>query len=183
MLRSPFIVFALPRSRTAWLAHWLHGEAHPVGHDISIECDSPGAFVESFANGMRGTVETGAIVRWREIRKALPEAKLVTIRRPVGEVHMSLRSRGVDILDELLYREKCLKELEQSTNCSSYAFESLAEPDVRRHLWAELLPEAPFFPLIDRLLARVNIQVNFAERLTHLTRRRSAISDLLDATG
>src|ERR1700743_833304 len=107
-MSRPFVVFALPRSRTAWLAHWLSLQ-QDVGHDISILCDSPEDFFRQFAEGkMRGCVETAAIDAWRLIRARMPEARFVTIRRPLGAVRVSLLKFGLDPGPELELRDSML---------------------------------------------------------------------------
>lgn len=91
----PFVVFALPRSRTAWLAHYLgYRGTYAVGHDIAIECQQLDDFTNSYKFGMVGTVETGAIVAWRLLRHKMPQLRMMVMYRPLGEIIDSIRAKG-----------------------------------------------------------------------------------------
>ena len=172
-----FCVFSLPRSRSAWLAHWLRRDGLLVGHDISIECDEPGQFIASFQNGLAGTVETGAIEAWRLIRAALPQAKFLTVRRPLGEVEQSLARFGLEAREELLLREAMLDELEACGEAERVEFENLRYIPVRKWIW-EYLRSDPFDSKWDAAYEITNIQVNMGERVKQLQRRAPAIAAL-----
>ena len=60
---KPFLVFGLPRSRTAWLSHFLAPSPGAVGHDTGIDCKSISDFIGQFygRDRLAGTCETGAI--------------------------------------------------------------------------------------------------------------------------
>ena len=113
---APFIVVSLPRSRSAWMAHFLaFGGRYAVGHDTLVECNSIAQFISGFRL-MAGTCETGAVLGWRIIRQVMPEVKLVTVRRPVHEVAASFARFGIPV-DE--------KELEARAGAEREAFSAL----------------------------------------------------------
>jgi hypothetical protein len=186
-LFPPFIIFALPRSRTAWLAHWLHAPEHPVGHDIAIECNQTNDFVQSFIFGMRGAVETGAIEGWRQITKVMPHARFLTIRRPLEEVKQSLTKFGLIADDELAQREVLLDEIEFTGRAERIDFVDLQQRGCRRWIWNYLLPEFAFDSERDMLFEQTNIQVDMQARIVQLGQRAGAINllkkELLRATG
>lgn len=86
----PFVIFALPRSRTAWLSRFLSCGGWHCGHDELRHLrtlDDVGAW---FSQPFTGTVETAAAPWWRLLKRYAPEARVVVVRRPVGEVVESL---------------------------------------------------------------------------------------------
>ena len=77
----PFVVFSMPRSRSAWLAHWLTRVSERlVGHDLAIEADGIDHWLEFVARRFRGTCETGAVEIWPILRRALPACRIITIQ-------------------------------------------------------------------------------------------------------
>ena len=175
--RPALCIFALPRSRTAWLAHWLRRDGLLVGHDIAIECDEPGQFIASYHNGMAGTVETGAIEAWRLLHAALPGLRLVTIRRPLAEVEASLAAFGLEAHDELLLRDAMLDEIEALGLAERLDYEALESIPARKWLW-DYCRGDHFDPQWDASFAVTNIQVNMAARITQLLRRGPAMNSL-----
>jgi hypothetical protein len=69
-MQHPFVIFGLPRSRTAWLAHWLGLGRGLVGHDMAIEANTAQGFLDALWQ-RAGTVETGAMRAWRLLRLAI----------------------------------------------------------------------------------------------------------------
>lgn len=92
---TPFIIYALPRSRTYWLSRYLTYGQWKCGHeqirhirgldDVKSLLDMP----------FSGTAETAAAPFWRLIHKMRPDIKAVVIRRPVDEVIESLMATGL----------------------------------------------------------------------------------------
>ena len=107
----PFVVFALPRSRTAWLSQFLtYGDwactHEELRHARTVEDLKAWAALPNL-----GTVETIAAPYWRTLRSLRPDARVVVVRRPVSEVVASLErfglggpemARGLDRLDAKL---------------------------------------------------------------------------------
>lgn len=91
----PFIVFSLPRSRSAWMTHFLSYPPFQCGHDMATYCESVSDFLGMFASGMVGTCETGAVEAWRVIRAEMPECKFVVVRRPLPDVLASFARHGL----------------------------------------------------------------------------------------
>lgn len=87
---SPFIVYALPRSRTKWLARFLAYGDYDCAHD-QIRYVRGLADVRAWlAQDFTGAVETGAARWWRLIQNLRPDLRTVVVRRPVAEVVESL---------------------------------------------------------------------------------------------
>lgn len=93
----PFVVFALPRSRTHWLSRFLTCGGWNCGHDQAQHVRSV-ADVRSWLSLWRvGTVETAAAPFWRMLATMRPDAKVVVVRRPVPDVVASLKATGVQL--------------------------------------------------------------------------------------
>lgn len=179
MPSRPFIVLALPRSRTAWLSHFLTAEGQfLIGHDITVECRRISEFLESFQHGLVGTVETGAVLAWRLLRHEMPEARLVTVHRPLSEVIASLEKFGIQPdRAELEAREGMLEAVAKAPGVDSIGWRDLDDPDCRRWLFETLL-EIPLDEAWDRRLAGLNIQINMLERSKQLWANREALASL-----
>lgn len=106
-----FIVFALPRTRSFWLSKFLSYKGLVCEHDYLDLID-----LEPW---MIGTIETGQIPFWRDIKKTYPDAKVVTLRRPIHEIVSSLQEMEVprkesDIIDDMEYLSICMDNLERA---------------------------------------------------------------------
>lgn len=177
---SPFIIFALPRSRTAWMAHYL-SYASPVGHDILIECDRQEDFLQSFANGMAGTVETGGILGARLIKKALPKIKFVVVKRPLAEVRQSLEALGLTWSpSELEEREALLQELSATAGVETIDFKSLSIPQCAKWLFEHCLEREWDVEWFNHW-EPINVQVIMQQRIAQLARRAEANSAFISS--
>lgn len=84
---APFVILALPRSRSLWMAKYLsYGDWH-VGHDELQHCRSLEDVRTWFTQPNIGTVETAASHFWRLLP---PGIRIVTIRRDPAEVFASV---------------------------------------------------------------------------------------------
>ena len=102
MTQNPFIIFTLPRSRSAWLAHFLayvkNGHRlRSVGHDSFSRCGSIEQCLGLFEADppLAGTVETGAAFAFPVIQKRLPRARLLVVQRDPQDCLASLIRRGM----------------------------------------------------------------------------------------
>jgi hypothetical protein len=108
----PFVVFALPRSRTKWLATFLTYGDWQCGHDELRHCRSLDDVASWLAQPCTGTVETAAASFWRLLP---PDVRVVTLRRPVPDVVASLRRGGMEFDDAVMTRllERMERKLDQ----------------------------------------------------------------------
>jgi hypothetical protein len=88
----PFVILALPRCRTAWLARFLAYGGWQCGHDELRHCRSLDDVRSWLAQPFTGTVETAAAPFWRLIPEGVTAA---IIRRPLDEVMASLWRGGL----------------------------------------------------------------------------------------
>ena len=175
---APFIVVSLPRSRSAWMAHFLaFGGRYAVGHDTLVECNSIAQFISGFRL-MAGTCETGAVLGWRIIRQVMPEVKLVTVRRPVHEVAASFARFGIPVDEkELEARAAMLDALAQQPGVLALEYDTLSHHEICQQLFSfclgEELPDDWY-----SLLVQTNIQIDMNARMQQLIRRQPQIAAL-----
>jgi hypothetical protein len=87
----PFVIFALPRSRTYWLSRFLSYGGWFCAHE---QCNHVRGFddVQSWLSmPFTGTVETTGSPYWRTAIRLRRDIKIATIRRPISEVFQSLK--------------------------------------------------------------------------------------------
>jgi hypothetical protein len=167
---DPFVIFALPRSRTAWLASWLgYAGKFRVAHDITIRCELPEDFFSALGQ-CHGTVETGAVIGWKLIRQRLPNARFVVVKRPMAEVRASLGAFGIDWAeDELAERDAMLDVLSATTGVETIDYDDLTIPQCCQWLWGFCHGQAvPFDTAWWELMAQTNVQVDMAARIEQL---------------
>lgn len=176
---GPFIVLSLPRSRSAWMSHWLSYPGKFVGHDIGIQCNDFQQFISSWKNGMAGTVETGAMIGWRLIKHEIPEIKTLIVLRHPDEVIRSLAAKGLthgpDMVNEIYSRYHMLNAIAAGKGIQSISWQDLNSPIYREQIFEWLLG-IPFDPEWDQRYSGVNIQVDFPARLQQLYARREIIT-------
>lgn len=113
----PFVVFAMPRSRSKWLSCFLNYGPWQCGHDELRHCRSLDDVKSWLAQPFTGTVETAAAPFWRLLERYAPEARFVTVRRPVPAVAASLARAGLvfdgPVMERLLWGiERKLDQIE-----------------------------------------------------------------------
>lgn len=92
-----FVVFALPRSRTAWLSRFLTYGDWICGHDELRHCRSLEDVSAWLAQPCAGTVETAAAPFWRLLA---PGTRVAVVRRPVADVVASLQALQLGAWDD-----------------------------------------------------------------------------------
>ena len=176
-MSTPFIIFSLPRSRSAWLSHYLSYGSAIVGHDISIECNAPEDFFNSFKFGMTGTVETGAIEAAGLIREALPGVKFLVVLRPLTEVKASLAKFGIEAPEgQLEHRQRLLFSLTHQ-GIPTIEFRDLSNPAIAKFIFEYCL-DVPYDPIWRDECEVLNIQINMPRRVERLAVRAEAIAKL-----
>lgn len=173
-----FIVLSLPRSRSAWMAHWLSYPGKRVGHDIGIQCDSFDQFVASYRNGMDGTVETGAMIGWRLLKHELPRLKTLVVIRDPHEVLLSLAAKGVAgpaVTEEISARYHMLQAIATVKGVRLIDWSELSDAAAAEMIWEWLL-ELPFDADWYSRFQGTNIQIDFAARLQQLQQRHAALA-------
>ena len=176
---KPFVILALPRSRTAWLAKWLSGYgARPrVGHDLAIGCASVAEFWARLDN-CAGTVETGVAMAWPLLLERLGPRRLLVVRRQVFEVETSLARLGLEGLhDELLYRAELLDQLSETHGVITVQYPALRDANVCAYVWQYLLGIQFDLSWLAGI-AQINVQVDIPARLAALAAASTSTAKL-----
>ena len=135
----PFVVFYLPRSRSAWLSQFLTYGEWVCGHEELRHMRSIDDVQAWFSQPNIGTAETAGAPWWRLLDKFAPNARVLVVRRPRDEVAKSLMKiagtqfdrAGLDAL--LLKLDRSLDQIEaRLPNVLSVSFDSLNEEDTSR---------------------------------------------------
>jgi hypothetical protein len=174
---APFIVLSLPRSRSAWIAHWLSYPGKLVGHDIAIKSRSVSEFLTHFTFA-DGTVETSAMLGWRLLKHEIPNLKTLVVIRDPKEVIESLERKGLaspELANEVLSRWHMLQAIGNGKDAKAVRFGELDSKEIRGMIFEWLL-ELGFDEDWDARFAFTNIQVDFAARCEQLVRNREQIS-------
>jgi len=176
---APFIVLALPRSRTYWMSRWLERVAgQPVAHDLAIESDTVDDFLTALSARLCGTVETGAAEAWPILRRSIPQCRIAVVRRPLDEVVASLTACGFSApMDDLERRAAALDRLAEQPGVLSLSYADLAGEAACTALQEHCLG-LPFDRLMWGAFRRVPLEVNLAARRARLEERRPALEQL-----
>lgn len=89
---QPFVVLGLPRSRTAWLSHFLtYGPWH-CGHEELRHMRSLEDAKSWLSQPFTGSCETALAPFWRTLLKLRPDVKVVVVRRGIEGPIRSLKA-------------------------------------------------------------------------------------------
>jgi len=127
---------------------------------------------------MVGTVETGAMMAHRVIKKCIPGIKFLVVKRPVEEIYSSFWRQNVyPEFGELEEKERILNEIVYLPGTETFEFRDLSNPALSKWIFEYCL-EVPLPPLWWEQFAERNIQVDLPERLSRLASRAPAIAKL-----
>jgi hypothetical protein len=176
----PFVVFAMPRSRTKWLSTYLsYGDWH-CGHDQIVHCRTLDDVTSWLAQPFTGTVETAAAPYWR----LLPEdVRVVTLRRPVADVVASYARAGLTfdpaVMTRLMtYQERKLDQIEaRRPGVVSVSFDDISAETGCARVFEHCLGVA-HDPAWWGMCDPVNIQINMRDMLRHFTAHRPQLDKM-----
>lgn len=148
-----YCIVALPRSKTAWLAHWLGVPHEPLSQ------------MRDFSQMPEGCVDTGVTVFLPAILKRWPDAKYLFVHRAVSEIAESSEKIGLPTENLAHLRSKWeYAWAHRPRHSLRVNFEELSDIDVLRQVWT-FLREDSFDELRTALLLHCNIQANTKEVL------------------
>ena len=174
---SPFIIYALPRSRTAWLSAFLTYGTRRCGHDIVIDLPELKKLRAFFTIPNVGTVETGMVMGWKLINKFVPNIKTVVIRRPLEDIKASLKKFGLESDAELEQRNKLLDEVAAQPGVMSFDFHDLNTEEACKSIFEYCL-ELPFDRKWWKLMRNKNIQIDLKAQMEKIQENKEAIEAL-----
>lgn len=106
---TPFILYALPRSRTYWSSRFLTYGAWTCEHDLSVRLRGLDDVKSALTTPFTGAAETAAAPYWRLLHKLQPALRTVVVRRPVEDVVQSLLHNCGAAFDEADLRRRMVR--------------------------------------------------------------------------
>lgn len=165
---SPFIIYALPRSRTAWLAQFLSYGGWTCHHEAAIRMRSVDDVLAFFRQPRTGTAETAAAPGWRILHHHIPALRAVVVLRPVEEVveaTLRLDVAGVAQYDAAKLRAnmtriyRSLEQIAERPGVLTVDYKKLSSAAVCRNIFEHCLPfQMP--PEWERMMQSRNIQAD-----------------------
>jgi hypothetical protein len=147
------------------------------GHDLAVECDSVADFLSAL-KGLSGTVETGAVLAWRQLRQQFPFATFIAVHRQVNEVAASLSRAGVPFEPgDLNYRARLLAEFGIQRGVLNYDFGHLQSAGACEQIFRFCHGKTPDPEWTRRLMAE-NIQIDLKARVERLGERATGLAKL-----
>ena len=136
-----------------------------------------------FTHGLHGTVETGAVIGWREIRKQMPNAQLVVVRRDVEEVVQNLKTFDLPMdYGDIRYKAALLDELSEQPGVVTIPFKSLAQEFTCAWLY-ELCTKLTIPSGWWEHVSKIDIQIDLYAHTQKLIARKDAIERFKNSLG
>ena len=186
---APFVVLALPRSRTHWLSAFLSYGGWHCGHDEARHCRSLDDVRAWLSQPMVGSVETAASPFWRLLPKLAPDARVVVVRRPVEDVARSLIATGTiaaepeALMAPLRRYDRKLQQIERRLpGVLSVSFADLEQEATCAQVFEHCL-QIPHDHDRWARLAAVNIQEHLSVPLRYFTAHRPQLDRMARIAG
>ena len=180
---DPFVIFSLPRSRTAWLSAFLSYGDWLCFHEHAMFMREIKDIAQFFDRSRIGSVETAAGPGWFLIKHYVPNIKMVVIRRPVDDVVTSMMAvdvSGVATYDKeslrkvLLYGDRMLERISVLPGVLTIDHNDLDNEDTCKTIFEFCLPYK-FDSNWWQALRGENIQIDVKNMLRYYHNNRSAI--------
>ena len=94
---TPFVIIGTPRSRTAWLARFLSYGGRLCLHEPSLRFNSEGSLSNFLADDNAAASDCMMSFMAQDIRTLRPDCIIVSVRRPLAEVHESFAKLGISV--------------------------------------------------------------------------------------
>ena len=144
-----FVVYSLPRSRSAWLSHYLTYKDHTCLHEPAMTMRHPDDYYSLLKVKNVGIADTGIAQGWRLIEYACPGIKTVVVHRPVEEAVdslMKLDLAGIatyektSLTKHFEYGKRMLDEISRRSDVLSVNFSDLNHEEVCKKIFQHCLP-------------------------------------------
>lgn len=147
----PFLIYALPRSRTAWMSNYLTYGGWTCHHDRSITLANFDDAVRMLRTPRTGSAETAAAPAWHLLHEAIADLRAVVVKRPVDQVLASMRrleGAGIGRYDfarlerTFNHLDRCLDRIARQPGVLRLDYHELDREDAGRRLFEHCLPFA-----------------------------------------
>jgi hypothetical protein len=182
-LSKPYVVFALPRSRTAWLADFLTYRDWQCGHEQAMFLRGIGDIRRLLSLPNTGVVETAAAQAWRIIKHHVPGVKMAVIKRPLDDVVQSMTevdlggyaTYDVPRLRKIVeYGNRMLDEISAQPDVMTLDFQDFDDPKALGDLFEFCLPYK-FDPGWWEYMRRINVQADVVGTIRYYHQHRFEI--------
>ncbi len=183
-MKPGFIVYALPRSRTAWMSKFLSYGGWSCWHEMAIFMRQIEDFQTILAEPRIGTVETAMAQGWRLLHHYQPQINAVVVKRPIDEVVKSMLATNLKgyatydkekLIGVMEYGNRMLDDVAKNLpNCLKLEFSDLDTKDGCAALFEHCLPFKFDQEWWDGQRAK-NIQVDVAEYVRYYHENRPEI--------
>lgn len=179
----PFIVYALPRSRTAWLSKFLSYREWRCYHEQAIYMRSVDDIKEIFSCPNTGVAETAAAQGRYLIRHAAPNIREVVVFRPVEEVVDSMMKADVSgmvtydrhlLKKGMSYSDRVLHKIAKDKNVLSINYHDMDNPEICARIFEHCLPYS-FDKIWWESLKDKNIQADIKAILRYYYKYRESV--------
>jgi hypothetical protein len=145
----PFIIYALPRSRTKWLSVFLTYGGWKCYHEHAIFLRKAADIREFLARSRVGSAETAAGPAWHLIHHYRPDIRAVVIRRPIAETVAAMieAGHGVGIAYDaehlrqvMTYGDRCLSTISRLPGVVTVQYSDLSSEEACRQIFEHCLP-------------------------------------------
>ncbi len=183
--KPPFIIFALPRSRTLWLSKFLSYRDWRCDHEAAMRLRSIADIRDYFSRPNRGCAETAAGPGWPLLKYYAPHVSTVVVRRPLDETVSAMleagRVGGVTYDEGRLYKvmaygNRMLDQISDQRDTLTVAYNDLKSWRTCAQIFERCLPyefDAKWW----RQLKCQNIQVNLRRYFEDYFKVRHEIED------
>lgn len=176
-MTTPFLIYALPRSRTAWLSYFLTYKDWHCSHDIVTDIHSIQELKDFFSQPYVGSAETGLVEGWELAERLMPQIRRVVIRRSLKDVKASLAKFGINADKDIERRSALLTQVTQRPGVLTVTFDDLNTEEGCKKVFEHCL-QLPFDHEHWLALKDKNIQVDMEKWLEKLAKNRDGISAL-----
>jgi hypothetical protein len=182
MSPPPFVIFALPRCRTAWLSRFLSYGQWSCGHEQARYVRSVDDIRSWLSTPFTGTAETAAAPFWRTLRDIAPDTRVVVVRRPVDEVVDSLMAQcpfdRAALTAQIVALDHKLSQIAARwPGALSVTFASLRDEATCARVFEHCL-QRPHDPVWWRLMDSTNVQINLPAMVRYHTSHRPQIEKI-----
>lgn len=171
----PFVILALPRSRTFWLSSFLTYREWVCGHDELRHVRSFADIRSWLSQPCTGTCETAAAFYWRLIPEGV---RIVVVRRPIEQsVNSMMRTMPPGVFNRegmarYLTREDAkLAQIAKRRETLVVSFDDLKNEETCARVFEYCLPY-PHDHEWWRLLSGMNLQINMLQFMRYTVAHR-----------
>lgn len=176
-MTTPFIVYSLPRSRSAWLSYFLTYKDWHCSHDIVTDLHSITELESFFKRPNVGTCETGMVDGWKLIEKLYPQVRRIVVRRSLKDVKASLAKFGINADKDVERRSALLTQVTQRPGVLTVTFDDLDTEEGCKKVFEHCL-QLPFDRDYWLSLKDRNIQIDMERRIEKLRNNHVEIEAL-----